>query len=81
VPPKTPRERIAQELAVASMKEYALQDANTLGATQSMLESGVVDTFVLCDQEMAIRAHHATVREHVAAWEEGRPVSYPWTRK
>lgn len=81
VPPKNASERIAQELAVASMKEYALQDANTLGATQSMLESGVVENFVLCDQEMAIRAHHATVREHVAAWEEGRPVNYPWTRK
>jgi hypothetical protein len=46
-----------------------------------MLESGVVENFILCDQEMAIRAHHATVREHVAAWEEGRPVNYPWTRK
>ena len=49
--------------------------------TGAAFHSGVVEIFIRCDQEMAIRAHHATVREHVAAWEEGRPVNYPWTRK
>ena len=38
VPAKTPRERIAHELAAVSFKEFGLQDANTLEATQSMLE-------------------------------------------
>lgn len=80
VPPKTPLDRIRQEMAVVSMKEYALQDANTLEATQTMLESRVVDTFVLNDQEVLCRHHHAVVKEHVAAWEEGRPVNYPWNR-
>ena len=37
-PPKNARERLAQELAVVTFKEYALQDGNTLEATQSMLE-------------------------------------------
>ena len=37
--PRTPRERIAQELAAVSFKEYGLQDANTLEATQTMVES------------------------------------------
>ena len=36
VPPKTARERLAQELAAVTFKEYALQDGNTLEATQTM---------------------------------------------
>ena len=39
VPPKNARERLAQEMAVVTFKEYALQDGNTLEATQTMLES------------------------------------------
>ena len=35
--PRTPRERVAQELAAVSFKEYGLQDGNTLEATQTML--------------------------------------------
>jgi phenylpropionate dioxygenase-like ring-hydroxylating dioxygenase large terminal subunit len=76
-PPKNARERVAQELAYSTMKEYALQDANTLEATQSMIESGVVDTFMLNDQEILCRHHHAAVREQVQAG--GRPASYPWS--
>ena len=38
VPPKNATERLRQEMAVVSTKEYALQDANTLEATQSMIE-------------------------------------------
>ena len=37
-----PRERLRQELAAVTFKEYALQDGNTLEATQSMIESRVV---------------------------------------
>ena len=62
--PRTPRERIAQELAAVSFKEYGLQDANTLEATQTMVESGVVDKFLLCDQEVLIRHLH----KETAAW-------------
>lgn len=77
VPPKTARDRVAQEYAFSVFKEFALQDANTLEATQTMIESGVVDTFVLNDQEILCRHHHAAAREQVAAG--GRPASYPWT--
>jgi phenylpropionate dioxygenase-like ring-hydroxylating dioxygenase large terminal subunit len=80
VPPKNASERLRQEMSVVSTKEYALQDANTLEATQSMIESGAVDTFVLNDQEVLCRHHHAAVQEHVRAHEEGTPVSYPWRR-
>ena len=41
--PRTPRERVAQELAAVTFKEYGLQDANTLEATQAMIESRVID--------------------------------------
>ncbi len=58
VPAKTPRERIAHELAGVTFKEYGLQDANTLEATQSMLESRVVDRFPLNDQEVLCRHLH-----------------------
>ena len=65
-PPRTPRERVAQELAAVSFKEYGLQDANTLEATQTMIESRVVDTFVLNDQEVLLRHLH----KETAAWIE-----------
>lgn len=80
VPPKDAAERMRQELAVVTMKEYALQDANTLEATQTMVSTRVVDTFPLNDQEVLCRHHHAVVREHVRAWETGTPIDYPWNR-
>jgi len=66
VPPKNARERLAQELAVVTFKEYALQDGNTLEATQSMLESRTpVHRFPLNDQEILIRQLHTTARRYV----------------
>jgi len=47
-----------------SFKEYGLQDANTLEATQSMIESRVVDRFLLNDQEILLRHLH----NQTAAW-------------
>ena len=62
--PRTPRERIAQELSAVSFKEYGLQDANTLEATQTMVEARAVNEFLLCDQEVLIRHLH----KETAAW-------------
>ncbi len=64
VPATTARERVAHEMAAVTFKEYGHQDANTLEATQSMLESGVVDRFPLCDQEVLCRHLHSVT----AAW-------------
>lgn len=50
VPAKTPSEYLAHEMAGVAFKEYLLQDANTLEATQSMLESGVLDRFPIGDR-------------------------------
>ena len=55
VPPKTARERLKQELAAVTFKEYSLQDGNTLEATQTMLESRAVTEFPLNDQEILLR--------------------------
>ncbi|MGO9857699.1 MAG: aromatic ring-hydroxylating oxygenase subunit alpha [Acidimicrobiales bacterium] len=72
VPPKTPRERVAQEIAAVSFKEYGLQDANTLEATQTMLESRVVKRFPLNDQEVLCRHLHQVAGEWVDEYKKSR---------
>ncbi len=42
VPPKNLRERLSQELAAVTFKEYAFQDANTLEATQTQIGTRAV---------------------------------------
>jgi phenylpropionate dioxygenase-like ring-hydroxylating dioxygenase large terminal subunit len=72
-PPKTARERLAQEYAVVSFKEYGLQDANTLEATQTMLESRTpVKNFPLNDQEILCRLVHKTAQEYVRRYEQSQ---------
>jgi phenylpropionate dioxygenase-like ring-hydroxylating dioxygenase large terminal subunit len=71
VPAKTPRARVAHELAAASFKEFGLQDANTLEATQSMLESRVVDLFPLGDQEVLCRHLHMETAKWVDEYLRG----------
>jgi phenylpropionate dioxygenase-like ring-hydroxylating dioxygenase large terminal subunit len=73
--PKNLAERISQELAAVTFKEFALQDGNTLEATQTMLESGVVREFPLCDQELLVRNLHHVVREQVNAYRAERDVA------
>jgi phenylpropionate dioxygenase-like ring-hydroxylating dioxygenase large terminal subunit len=65
VPAKTARERVAHELAALSFKEYGHQDANTLEATQTMLESRVLERFPLGDQEVLCRHLHKVAGEWV----------------
>src|ERR1039458_9560848 len=61
VPPKNATERLRQELTAVTFKEFALQDGNTLEATQSMLESRVVTQFPLNDQEILLRQDRKSV--------------------
>ncbi|MFK4105249.1 aromatic ring-hydroxylating dioxygenase subunit alpha [Streptomyces sp. NPDC019531] len=65
VPPENAFQRLQQELAVVSFKEYGLQDGNTLEATQTMLESRAVTEFPLNDQEVLLRHLHSTARQYV----------------
>ena len=60
------QERLRQELAAVTFKEYALQDGNTLEATQRSIESRAVATFPLNDQEILLRQLHQTARGYVA---------------
>jgi nitrite reductase/ring-hydroxylating ferredoxin subunit len=69
-PPKNASERLQQELAAVTFKEFGLQDANTLEATQTMLQSRVIDEFPLCDQEVLCRHLHQVVQQHVDAYLE-----------
>jgi phenylpropionate dioxygenase-like ring-hydroxylating dioxygenase large terminal subunit len=64
-PPANAFERLQQELAVVTFKEYALQDGNTLEATQTMIESGAITEFPLCDQEVMLRHLHTVCRDYV----------------
>jgi phenylpropionate dioxygenase-like ring-hydroxylating dioxygenase large terminal subunit len=74
VPPKTATERVGQELAAVTFKEYALQDGNTLEATQTMLESRAVTEFPLNDQEILLRHLHRTAAAYVDAHQRGNEV-------
>jgi phenylpropionate dioxygenase-like ring-hydroxylating dioxygenase large terminal subunit len=72
VPAKTARDRLRQELAAVTFKEFGLQDCNTLEATQTMLESRAVSHFPLGDQEILLRHLHKTAGDHVAAYRHER---------
>ena len=75
LPAKTARERIAQEMAAVTFKEFSLQDSNTLEATQTMLETGWVKRFTLNDQEILCRHLHKAVQNWVDDYEGARAVS------
>ena len=72
VPAKSARERVAREMAAVTFKEYALQDGNTLEATQIMLESRVVDRFPLGDQEVLCRHLHKVAADWVDGYRRER---------
>jgi len=67
--PRTPRERLGQELAAATFKEYGLQDANTLEATQTSIESRGVEEFLYCDQEILLRHLHKETASWIDAYQ------------
>lgn len=65
MPAKTASERVGREAAAVTFKEYSLQDANTLEATQMSLEARVVDLWPLNDQEVLVRHFHKVVGDWV----------------
>jgi hypothetical protein len=71
-PPRSVRERLAQQLGIATIKEYALQDCGTLEATQMGLESRVVSTFPLGDQEFMCRHLNKVVNDWVCDYRRSR---------
>jgi phenylpropionate dioxygenase-like ring-hydroxylating dioxygenase large terminal subunit len=67
--PQNATEWLAQHYTWIMDKEFALQDANTLEATQSMIRSGARDRFHIGDQEVLVRHLHAVVQDDVAAYQ------------
>jgi nitrite reductase/ring-hydroxylating ferredoxin subunit len=65
LPAQNASERVGREMAAVSFKEYALQDANTLEATQMGLEARVIDRWPLNDQEVLVRSFHKEVGDWV----------------
>src|SRR5262245_28697619 len=72
-PPANAFERLQQELAAVTFREFAFQDGNTLEATQTMLESRAIAEFPLCDQEVMLRHLHTTARRYVEDYTAGLP--------
>ena len=68
VPPANAGDRLAQELVVDSVIEFAMQDVNTIEATHSALATRAQHQFHLGDQELLIRNFHRVIRDAVAAW-------------
>jgi hypothetical protein len=75
VPPTNTRQRLSQELAAVTFKEYAFQDANTLEATQTMIGTKVVTDFPLCDQEILLRHLHKTAGDYVNEYKKNGKVN------
>jgi phenylpropionate dioxygenase-like ring-hydroxylating dioxygenase large terminal subunit len=71
-PPRNVRERLAQQLGIATIKEYALQDCGTLEATQMGLESRVVSAFPLGDQEFMCRHLNRVIHNWVEDYKQKR---------
>jgi Rieske 2Fe-2S family protein len=72
MPPTSARERVRQEVAAVTFKEYALQDGNTLEATQMMLESRAVTAFPINDQEILCRHLHKVAADWVDEYQRER---------
>jgi phenylpropionate dioxygenase-like ring-hydroxylating dioxygenase large terminal subunit len=68
-PPRHATDRLAQELSAVEFKEFCLQDANTLEATQSMLRTRVRSAFPICDEEVQVRHNHKEVVDAVTAYQ------------
>jgi phenylpropionate dioxygenase-like ring-hydroxylating dioxygenase large terminal subunit len=65
VPPTKASERLTQEMIVVISKDFALQDANVLEATQRRITSGARTEFFYNDQEVLLRHLHEVVRGDV----------------
>jgi phenylpropionate dioxygenase-like ring-hydroxylating dioxygenase large terminal subunit len=70
VPPTVASQRVAQQMAVDTVIEFALQDINTIEATQLGLSTRGLHQFQLGDQELLIRQFHKVVRDTVAAHQQ-----------
>jgi glycine betaine catabolism A len=69
VPSQNATQRVGREMAAVAFKEYALQDANTLEATQMGIQARVINSWPLNDQEVLVRNLHKVVTEWVEKYQ------------
>lgn len=63
--PATAGEAIVQAYSSAVVRDAACEDLSTLEATQKMLRSGVLEHFLLGDQELALRHNYKVIEDLV----------------
>lgn len=63
---ETAGQRFSQEYGHVIFRDVILEDGQILEQTQSMLESGAKETFVLHDEEMLIRHSHQIIERMIA---------------
>ncbi|MBV1900616.1 MAG: aromatic ring-hydroxylating dioxygenase subunit alpha [Kordiimonadaceae bacterium] len=66
IPAKNASEAFAQEVHKNLFRDTVLEDLSTLERTQSVLNSGAKDTFVLNDEEVLVRRFNKLVDEYLA---------------
>src|SRR6266404_1111967 len=71
-PPRNFSELWSQKVSMNLFMDTALQDINTLEATQLGLESRAIQQFPLTDEEILVRHLHKMVEEEVAAYAKTR---------
>jgi phenylpropionate dioxygenase-like ring-hydroxylating dioxygenase large terminal subunit len=65
VPPKNASERLAQEHAALSIREFQFQDVGSSEALQRAIRSGAREVYYLNDQEVLVRHLHQQVIDEV----------------
>jgi phenylpropionate dioxygenase-like ring-hydroxylating dioxygenase large terminal subunit len=70
--PENVAERLAQELTVCSTIEFAMQDSNTVEATQQAISARTQDRFQLSDLELMIRNFHKIVGDVVDQYRDAQ---------
>jgi hypothetical protein len=68
VPPANAAERVSQEHAVLSVREFVLQDFGSCQTLQYMVKRNPRDKYYLNDQEVLVRHLHHCVRSDVEAY-------------
>lgn len=71
LPANNMAEKIAQKYTDVVMRDAAMEDLSTVENTQKMLESGVIETILLSDQEIFIRHNLHVIEREVADGQSG----------
>jgi glycine betaine catabolism A len=72
-PPQNFSELWSQKVSMNLFMDTALQDINTLEATQLGLESNAVTRYPLTDEEILVRHLHKMIQDEVASYPQARP--------